>query len=234
MTTFNLPSSSPSRGQRHAFGGFSTWLQGGRIPLLLTGLPGRFAGIPCIPAQILRERRQRLRSPQYPGVQGLWKQGHSRRLRPADDERYGDSTPVHQPTARAPIFSPEPWDSGQRPLGREGPWTASHQCSATSRRSRASRHIPSAPPARGDEKNQRVARLKNRDEWHVGCQTALSAGLSSGSRCGVHTRFRQTPAERATVLRRATTRPIIPRTEDVVFCSYQAKVRIFCDDVKLR
>jgi hypothetical protein len=125
-----------------------------------------------------------------------------------------------------------------------------------SRRSPASRHIPSDRLARGAGTIPRLAIVKNSDGSRSDSQTVPLIGLSTGCRSVTQTGSRQTLAEQvrvsalrlfsvdtpawdhvavleSTALRRAKTRRIIPMSEDAVFCSYQAKVGILCDDVKL-
>jgi hypothetical protein len=198
MTPFHTPSSQPSRWQRDAFRRLPALLQGGRIPLLLTGVPRRFPRVPFVAAEVLRGAIPRITTVQDTIRQGRRQQRDIWRLGAADDEGQRDATPVHQQAVFAPIFFPDPWGSVPRPLALTGLWSVIHRYSATSRRCCASRRTPSARLATGVQTAQQPATLKNTDGSRSDSQTVLWATPSIECRFEGHTRSRQRLVWRAT------------------------------------
>jgi hypothetical protein len=194
MTAFHHPSSQASRWQRETFRRLSTLLQRGRIPLLLTGGPRRCPRVPFVAAEVLRGAIPRIAPVQDTSRQSRGQQRHIWRFRSAPDEGQRDATSVHQHTALAPIFFPDPSDWVPQPLAPTALSSARHQDFARSTRCTASRRIPSGQPATGSERTRRPATVKNTDESHSDSRTALWATLSTGCRFGGRTRSPQTPA----------------------------------------
>ena len=203
MASFNLPTSQTSRRIGMTFRRPSALLHCWRIPCRRRGVPRRGARVPVIAAQVFRPDRRLY--PQDASLQRLGQQRHIRRLRAADDQRQRDATPVDQQAARAPVFSPDPWDWGRRHPAPEELCSTSHQCVAMSTRSRPIHHIRRDRPARAVQRNQRPASAKHGDEWRSRCQTVPWAMPSIGCRFAARTRFQQRPVEavRACVLRQA-------------------------------
>jgi len=199
MTTFNYPSSPTSRWQRNPFRRLSALLQGGRIPLRLTGVPGRRSRRPFVAAERDGNAIPRITPLQDALRQGGRQQRDIRRFRAADDEGQRDATPVDQKTFLAPIFFPDPSDSARRPLGLTGLWSTTHQYSARPRQCCASRHTQPVRLATAVRRSPRPAIPKSTDESHWDSQSALWARLSIESRSVRRTRFRRTLVWRVTV-----------------------------------
>ena len=197
MTPFNRPPSSPSRRFWDAVCRRATLLQRGGVAFVLSRLPGHLAGVPFIPAQILRREGIHLGSSNDSRRQRLRQQRNIRRLCAADDERQRDATSVHQETPLAPIFFPDPWDSAPRLRAPTALCSTSRQYSAISRRYMTSHHTPRGRPARGVQRSRRPANARNADEWRWDSQIGRRATPSIECRFAAHRRCRRRPAEEA-------------------------------------
>ena len=199
MTAFDHPSSQPSRRERDAFRRLRALLQGGRIPLRLTGAPRRFPRVSFVAAEVLWGVIPENAAAQDASRQGRGQQRDLRRLGAAHDERPRDATPVHQQAALAPIVFPDPWGSVPQLLARVARWSALHRDAASPRRCPASRHPPSVRLATAVRRSLPAATPKNTGESRSDCRSVLWATLSIGSRCGGRRRSRQTPVGAARV-----------------------------------
>ena len=177
MTSFDHPSPLSRRRFRDAVRRRATLLQGRCIAFVLGGLPGGLAGVPFIPAQILRRRRIGRRSPKDAPGQCLRHQRNLWRFGAADDQRQGDASSVHQQTPLASMFSLDPSGVARQPLAPTARCSPFRHYAAISRQDMTSRHPPRGQPARGVRTIRRLASASNVDEWRWG------AGISGSTRC---------------------------------------------------
>ena len=183
MTPFNLPASSPCRRTRHSVRWGPALLPRGTIASVLGGCPGRLTRVAAIPAQILDGTIAGITPPNDPGRQRRRHQGDIGRLRAAHDKRQRDATPVDQQAALAPIFFPDPWDSGRPPREPTGLCSMIRPGVAIATQSRPSRHMLSDP--RPPEAFKEASRLPTQEMPMKGAGAAkafLGEGFPLNSR----------------------------------------------------
>src|ERR1017187_2439486 len=191
MRAFHLPPPGRALATTGRFGFLADLRHVGNVAARPHDRGGRLATVAFVGTQVLAAPPARLGPPNHNAVQGLGQQFHIMPVGPADDKRERDASPVDQQAAFGAFFSPDPWGCCPTlPVPTEL-CLARRQCSAIPRRSPPVHRIPPNPLATVGGRSPPRATVESADARHWRCQN-FSAGLSTGSPCARHTRWRQT------------------------------------------
>ncbi len=153
---------------------------------------GGLAAVTFVGAQMLATPATWFGPPNDNAVQGFRQQFDVMSVRPADDKRERDASPVHQQAALGAFFSPDPWGCC-RPLPAPAALClACRQCSAIPKRSLPNRRIRPSLPATSDGKIPPPATVETADARRSHCQSFL-ARPSTDNRCATHIQWRRIP-----------------------------------------